>query len=364
MQSKVGYSAAHDVKAAVEEATRGLENPIGLIIMTDHGRLADISMLIRKKFPNAQSIGVSGTNYYNTQCSDHNLIVTAFTDEAVVSAGVIRHLSTSPAGDISNLKNSLSFVNGNKDNTVLLEYCTNDEERLTTTLNIALGDSGIHVVGGTEFGVPADATPAVTVNGQLYTDACAYILVKNTSGRVRVYSETIYGPMAGHPMHIVTKANLKDKEVYELDHRPIATVYSQEMNVPVEKVIDSVLEHPFGRIVGDRVFIASQKEMRSGGSLTFFKRLNVNDAVCILTLNDFDTINKNTGKEILEDVPKPSLIFSVNCIYRYLLFTGNGYFSTLLQNMAALGPHIGNIGGGEQIDNQHVNQTMVVAVFE
>jgi hypothetical protein len=364
MQSKVGYSAAHDAKTAVEEATRGIESPVGLIIMTDHGRLADISTMIKRKYPNAQSIGVSGTNYYNTQCSDHNLIVTALTGEAVVSAGVIRHLSTSPAGDIVNLKESMSLVNGSKDNTVLLEYCTNDEERLTTTLNIALGDSGIHVVGGTEFGYPADATPAVTVNGQLYPDACAYMLIKNTNGRVHVYSETIYGPMDGHPMHSVTKANLKDKEVYELDHKPIANVYSEEMNVPVDKVIDNVLEHPFGRIVGDKVFIASQKELRSGGALTFFKRLNVNDAVCVLRLKDFDAINKSTGRDILGDVPDPALMISINCIYRYLLFTGNGYFSTLLQNMAALGPHVGNIGGGEQVDNQHVNQTMVVAVFE
>ncbi|OON86539.1 hypothetical protein BXO88_07220 [Oribacterium sp. C9] len=364
MQSKVGYSSHHDARSAVDEATREISNPIGLIIMTDHDRLAEISTLLKRKYPKAQSIGVSGINYFNTQYSDHNLVVAAITGDAVLDVGVMRNLSTCPAADISILKDSIRVVNGNRDNTVLIEYCTNDEERLTTTLNIALGETGIHVVGGTEFGYPADATPAVTVNGQLYPDACAYMLLKNTNGGVRVYSEIAYGAMDGHPMHKVTRVNLKDKQVYEVDHRPVANVYSNEMQVPVDKVVDSVLEHPFGRIVGDQVFIASQKELKDGNSLTFFKRLNVNDAVSILKLNDYDTINKETVREILSEVHKPSLLISVNCIYRYLLYTGNGFFGTLLQNMASLGPHIGNIGGGEQIDNQHVNQTMVVAVFD
>ncbi|SFG51188.1 FIST N-terminal domain-containing protein [Oribacterium sp. WCC10] len=364
MQSKVGYSSSIDVKAAVEEATRGISDPIGLIIMTDHARLADISTLLKRKYPKAQSIGVSGINYYGTQSSDRNLIIAAITGEAVLHAGVIRNLSTCPAADLINLKESMRIVNGSSENTVLIEYCTNDEERLTTTLQMAVGESGIHVVGGTEFGYPADATPAVTVNGILYPDACAYMLIKNTNGGVHVYSEVIYGPMEGHAAHNVTRANLKDKEVMELDHQPIANVYSREMNIPVEKVIDSTLEHPFGRMVGDQVFIASQKELKSGGSLTFFKRLNVNDAVRILQLKDFASINKETCAEILSETSSPSLMISVNCIYRYLLFTGNGYYPTLLQNMAAIGPHIGNIGGGEQVDNQHVNQTMVVAVFE
>jgi hypothetical protein len=364
MQSKVGYSINRDVRAAVEEATGGIVDPIGIIIMTDHDRLQDISALIRKKYPHAQSIGVSGTNYYNAQSSDHNLIVTAFTGEAVVHAGVVRNLSTCPAIDIVNIKESMSIVNGNRDNTVLIEYCTNDEERLTTTLNMALGESGIHVVGGTELGYAATATAAVTVNGQLYPDACAYMLVKNTKGRVRVFSENIYGPMEGHPTHIVTKADLQKKAVYEIDHKPIAEVYSQEMGVPVDKVIDSVLEHPFGRIVEDNVFIASQKDPLPKGGLTFYKRLNINDSVSILKLNDFDAINKATRERILSEIPKPALMISVNCIYRYLLFTGNGYYNTLLSNMATLGPSVGNIGGGEQFDNQHVNQTMVVAVFE
>ena len=59
-----------------------------------------------------------------------------------------------------------------------------------------------------------------------------------------------------------------------------------------------------------------------------------------------------------------SLVLSVDCIYRYLLYEKEGYFNTYAKDMASLGKHMGVVGGGEQYNNQHVNQTMVCAVFE
>ena len=66
----------------------------------------------------------------------------------------------------------------------------------------------------------------------------------------------------------------------------------------------------------------------------------------------------------LRSPSRPSLIFSVNCIYRYLLFKDQGYLTDFLTGMSKLGPFVGYIGGGEQFNRQHVNQTMVCAVFD
>ena len=41
-----------------------------------------------------------------------------------------------------------------------------------------------------------------------------------------------------------------------------------------------------------------------------------------------------------------------------------GYMSTYAKDMASLDAHMGIVGGGEQYNNQHVNQTMVCVVFE
>lgn len=364
MQSRVGYSASPDIKAAVEEATRGISNPAGLIIMTDYERLPEISALIRRKFPNAETIGTTGTSYFNAQSSDHNLIITAFLEGADCRAGVITRLSSAPAGDLANLAEALQEIHAERENSVVIQYCTNDEERLCSTLDIVLGVNGIHMVGGSVFGYPEGAVGQVSVNGHVYEDACAFLAVKNRTGKVRVYRENIYGRTKKALPHIVTKVDLSNKSVLEIDHKPAAQVYSEELGIPRDQIIDNVLNNPIGRCVGDQIYISSMKTMLDNGGMTLFKRLNPNDTIYFLSLLDYEAVNKRTIEQVQKDFEKISLIVSCNCIYRYILFTGRGYYNKFLTDMARLGPNVGNIGGGEQFDKQHVNQTMVMAVFD
>lgn len=58
-------------------------------------------------------------------------------------------------------------------------------------------------------------------------------------------------------------------------------------------------------------------------------------------------------------------IISINCILRYLFFENNSYTFTYAKMMQEMSNnvHFGVIGDGEQYVEQHVNQTMVCAVF-
>lgn len=150
------------------------------------------------------------------------------------------------------------------------------------------GSEGIHLAGGTVFGVPDGKQPVVAYNGKVYEDACAYAFIKNLTGKVRVYKENIYVNNSDKP-HFAKKVDVSRKALIELDGKPAADVYSNELGVARGKIIDNVLVNPMGRAVGDQVFISS---------------------------------------------------------------------------MMSLGPHMGIVGGGEQYNNQHVNQTMVCVVFE
>lgn len=58
----------------------------------------------------------------------------------------------------------------------------------------------IQLTGGTAW------EGLVCCNGQVYEDACAYALVKNESGRVKVYKENIY-LRKDAVKHIVTKSD-------------------------------------------------------------------------------------------------------------------------------------------------------------
>ncbi len=54
----------------------------------------------------------------------------------------------------------------------------------------------------------------------------------------------------------------------------------------------------------------------------------------------------------------------MNCLFRYKLFSEQGYMQNYLRDMAALGNHAGFVGYGEHYNNRFVNQSMTCVVFE
>lgn len=213
------------------------------------------------------------------------------------------------------------------------------------------------------FGVPDGKQPLVAYNGNVYEDASVYMFVKNLTGKIRVYKENIYENTSRYA-HFATKVDIEKKALIELDGKMAADVYSEELNIPKNKIIDNVFINPMGRVVGDEVYISSMMTMESNGTLINYKRINKNDCIYFLTLGDYKGIEQSTRNKIKNDANKISLVLSVDCVYRYLLYTKEGYISTYAKDMATLGQHFGVVGGGEQYNNQHVNQTMVCVVFE
>ena len=69
-------------------------------------------------------------------------------------------------------------------------------------------------------------------------------------------------------------------------------------------------------------------------------------------------------EQIIRDFPRRSAVFSVNCLFRYKLFSEQGYMQGYLRDMAALGNHAGFVGYGEHYNNRFVNQSMTCVVFE
>lgn len=84
----------------------------------------------------------------------------------------------------------------------------------------------------------------------------------------------------------------------------------------------------------------------------------------LLELGDYRQIVRDTIQTIKNDFPKISAVFSVNCLFRYLLFTDNNYMKEYLIDMSTLGQHAGLVGYGEHYNNRFVNQSMTCVVFE
>ncbi len=365
MQISIGTSIKTDVEAAAAEVcSKAGSNPKFLVLLTSFDLFEKVSKAISAKYPDVPLIGTGTISYYGKDSSDKRTILLAFGNDIDVEVGIIRNLSSAPMLDIPALEAKVQKISAGDSNTICLEFCTNDEERLVTTLNVALERARIPVVGGTIFGYPAGYTPKALLNGELYPNACCYALIKNKSGKIRTYSENIYGPMECPRTHIATKVNLANKELISLDGRPAADIYCQDADVSRGQIVDNVLTNPLGRVIGDQIFITSPYAVGNNGSLISYKKINENDSIQVLELKDYDSIQSDTRQRIRSENGKISFIFSINCIYRHLLFSNKGYLNEFIGNMGALGTHVGIVGGGEQYRKQHVNQTMVAAVFE
>jgi hypothetical protein len=363
MKSIVKASQRTVVEDAIVEATNGISSPDGIIFMSDYARFEQFSSKLSEMYPNADIIGTAGTVYCGNMIDDRNIfIITAITGDASLSGGILEGVSKTPLRYMYRLSDSVRKVSPGEDNTVCIEFCTSNEEVLVSSLNVVLDPAGIGLAGGTVFGAPEGRPSLVSYNGKIYDDACAYMVIKNKSGKAYVIRENIYDKGDG-PEHTATKVNLAKKELIELDNRPAADVYMEETGVSRNELVDNVMKAPFGRVIDQDIYISSMNGVTSSGSITNYKRINQNDSLCILKLLDYCEINRDTRDEIKGLVSKPSLIFSINCIYRYLLFQNEGYLNEFLRDMSSVAPFVGYIGGGEQYNRQHVNQTMVCAVF-
>ena len=364
MKSKSGVSRNSDVTKAIEEVLSGITAPAGIIFFCDYNRLEKFAKELHERFPTAQIIGTAGRTYCNDVIDDSNIFtVTALTAEAKVSAGVMKHLATAPLSDLNNLEASLKEVDPKNNDTVCIEICTNHEERLVSTMNVALSKYSVDLIGATTFGAPEGKAAKVCVNGKLYENACAFMVVKNLSGKVFIYKENIYAK-ANFPTHVATKVNRETKELIQLDNRPAAEVYASDTGLSRDQIVGNVFQQPLGRVLGDDVFICSMYDIGKDGSLVNYKQFGENDAVTVLQLQDYREILSQTKDELSRQCSQISTMISFNCIYRYLLFEQEGFTQDYLKSMAKVCDNVGYVAGGEQFKRQHVNQTMVCAVFE
>lgn len=363
MRSFIGQGTGN-VNSAVQEATRGLESPEAIIFIAPFDIIGEVAELLKKQYPNTPSIGTIGTKLVNGQVSENNVSVLGLFSDAKVRCGIIENINECPVASVGRIEKNIAEVSPGQGNTVCLEYCTGEEEKLVTTFTSCFEKKGIQLAGGTTFGVPEGKVPVVAYNGNIYENACVYAIIKNTTGKVKVYKENIYKKQSSNISHFATKVDTSKKALVELDGRPAAEVYSQELGISKDKIIDNVLKNPMGRAVGEEVFISSMMSMEPNGTLVNYKRINKNDCIYFLELGDYQQIEQETRENIQHDMGHISLVVSIDCIYRYLLYEGEGYFAAYAKNMASLGNHMGVVGGGEQYNNQHVNQTMVCAVFE
>lgn len=339
----------------LREAVRGLANPEFIMLMSNNNYFDEHVKELEKLYPGVPSIGCIGM-CYDTGVVEEGVGVAAFTDGVRASADVLEQVSTMPVKYIRRLEQGVREVGGTGRDTVCIDFCAGNDACVLTTINTVLRRNEIPLVGGT-----GDAG-RVSVNGKVYEDSVAYAIVRNLKGRVKTYKENIYHQL-GDYRFIASGTDRAQYKIGALNGRPAKQVYADILHVTDEQILTQTFQNPFGKINGDDTCIISIKEV-DGNSLACFRQVNDSDVLILLELGDYQAITRQTIENICRHFPKRSAVFSVNCLFRYKLFSGNNYMEQYLQDMAALGSHAGLVGYGEHYNDRFVNQSMTCVVFE
>lgn len=339
----------------LKEAVKGLNNPKLILLLSNQEQFSAHVAELETLYPGVPSIGCVGMSY-DTTVVEKGVGVVAFTEGVTAVTNVIEEVSSMPVKYIARLEQDLRKISAAEKDTVCIDFCTGNDACVLTTVYSVLGKQRISLMGGTgDAGI-------VSVNGKVYQDAAVYALVKNAGGKIKVYKENLYQPLSGYRF-IASKTDRANYIIGELNGRPAKQVYQDTLHISEADIGAQTFKNPIGKMNGQDVCIISIKEV-VGNALACYRQVNDSDVLTLLELQDYQEIAENTVNKIKADFKHISGVFSVNCVFRYLLFQQENHLDGYLKTMSALGNHAGFFGYGEHCNSQFVNQTMTCVVFE
>ncbi|WP_310603044.1 FIST signal transduction protein [Anaerosporobacter sp.] len=362
MQVSTCLERSGSIKQDILNAKGKLRNIHFLIFACSYDQIEEYTAEIKKEFSDVKFIGTTGIGFLDKESYQKGIGFIGFGEGIKVETGLIRNLSTCPLSSIMELDRAVRNVNPSRDNTICLEYCTGHEERLVSTMNVVLEKQQIPLVGGTTGNTPENKNKVVVCDGEVVEDAAVFAVIKNVNGKIAVIKENIFSPRK--TQYTATKVDEKNRKVIELNNRKASEVCAEALGIRENQIADHALTNPLCRTVGKENYICAIKNVNSDGSLSTYKIIQKNDIVQIMDIDEnvkahvLETIReqRNKGRKI-------EAIVSVNCILRYLYFEQTAFTKEYAGILADVAPHFGIVGDGEQFINQHVNQTMVCAVF-
>lgn len=332
----------------------------------DDERFTDISKGLHKVLPDAKMIGTTGFMLTDKGSMSKGLVAIGFTDDEVeVYVGTLRKIDTCPIKYLPGLIWTAEEINKKYKDNVCIEFTTGYEEKIVSTMKVSLEKVGMRLIGATAGNTTEGQKKKVACNGKVLNDCTVYATIGSKMGKIKLFKENLFHTRTKN--HIVTKVSDDGRTIYEIDNRKAMDVYEEENGYTGgNNVEEGVYRHPLCRIVGAEHYITAIFSFnKADRSISVYKNMQKND---LISFTDIDEDFKGFIEGNLRDIGSQSKvagIFSINCILRYLFFEDTNYISDYAKmfNEAANGCHVGIISDGEQYIEQHINQSMVCAIF-
>lgn len=365
---------------AIKQATSGLNEPKAIIVFAAIEVIEEASEILMNNYPGIDVLGISGSTYSNGKVIDssnfsgkenRNIIqVLAFYEDAEIACGVLDRLDSAPLYRIREFDENIRKVNPNSDNTVCIGFSTDYEESFVSTVKTVLENRKIPLIGGSvSGGYGKDIDYFVLLNGKKYHHAAAYMIIKNKVGKIRTYRNDTYIKRNDDIMQITkVGGGNEQRTIVEVDGKRLGKIYEEKLGIKEDTFVNDAysvtISTPIAIVIGDKTYVASIKNLNPDGSMNIYKRVHEGGSITFMKMGDCKVMEEDLLDKINKEMKNISFVFSVDCLFRYLIYSNNGYLDSYLKGMNSLGNHVGYVGLGEQDNNQHFNQTMVCAVFE
>lgn len=365
----VALSSNSNQDEALTEIITQLEShdvsPLLMVVFSEYNLLPYCSKVIKNKYPKATIIGSSTYINFSSEGYSHSGIsVMAINSGVECSAGLLFDANRYPALYKNHIKLALEKLSS-FENTCCLEFSTafgNGEDLVLDTFDDVLKDKNIMVVGGSAGEDAEKKQTLVMLDGEVYFNTCAFVFIHNLNGKINFFKENIYKPTIHR--FISTDVDCEEQLVYEYDNQPAADILAEVLKTDLtnlEKVLES---HPMGRVVDNEIYITESNEIKNDGAISYYARIFNHTKMVLLEVDDFQKVWKETSERVKTVVSNPSFCISINCLSRSKLFEKENCFGEFVNNLRQYGKFIGISGYGEQLGTIHLNQTMVLIIFE
>jgi len=366
MDYKIGRSSNDNTADAIKEATAGLRNPKLILFFSGVDEFQNFTKGIHKEYPEAITMGATTFAAFSKDGAfKDTLLVLGIEDGIQCEASILEEVDKYPLKYVERVNKCASKFR-KPENTICLEFTSaliSCEELVLSTLNSVLEKKKIPVFGGSAGDTGKAENSMISLNGEIYNNACVFVMIENLNGKIRVYQENIYKSTKHYFKS--TKVDVRKRIVYEYDNKPAARVMADALGVTINELPKYLDSYPMGRVVGDEMYIVANKMISNGDAMEYHARIYNNSQIVLLEPDDYKAVIKSTLEKVKCECVRPSLTLMVNCLARSILFEGDGYLNTFATEVgASLGNYVGFAGYGEQLNEQHFNQTMILAVFE
>lgn len=371
LNAKSGYTEAVNVSAAVTELEKQIKQTDLKLILFFASNSYDFHALAKemhRAFPATEIIGCTTAGELSRR---------GFTDNSIVALGIAADNFTPVSTVIKSIHSTPMLYRKDVENTLkkcgldpldpscskkgfgllLIDGLQSAEEKVLSVVNSVIKAPDFQFVGGSAGDGLDFKNTYVSLNGEVYSDAAVVTFVK-TDKKFYVHKEDIF--QTTEKSMTVTKANIRERMVYEFNNQPATQAYAACLGIPKNDLSKYFSSNPIGRRIGNKVWTASPFQIMENDSIKFYSQIFQGALIDVLCPDDTLAKARESVQSIKEKIPHVKAVIAINCILRTLQFKEQKQCELIGAELAQLGEVVGFSSYGEQLCKMHLNQTLVL----